>query len=296
MDDVERVAARRARLALIFGLAVVAALGAALAFRAKRSRARRAAPSRSQGDQGARGTGREPDDSARRERARVARCGARRGREARKLAELRGRLAAEQSERRALAERTTRATRRLAAERADAREPSAHELHERPSRAVQAGVVAAESGDPWANARLLRLFQSCAQRADRRGERRGRGAGGPTAIRANARRPSSRRSRRPSRRRSPRSSTRATSAARWSRSSTPASRTRTQKIDKARADEKRLSDLVAAAHAADGGLSGRRCQPFAPLEGQARMAGRGSPRRRLRPAARGRNRSNGTAC
>jgi septal ring factor EnvC (AmiA/AmiB activator) len=118
MDDVERVAARRARLALSFGLAVVAALGAALCF-AQSVRERdaqlqavrkeikalesRVASQTSQRDESARALRAAELDAAG---------------EARKLVDLRGRLAAQQAERRALGERTTRATRRLAGERA----------------------------------------------------------------------------------------------------------------------------------------------------------------------------------
>ncbi len=117
MDDIERVAARRARLALIVGLAVVAALGAALGF-AQSVRERdaqlqavrkeikaleaRVASQTAQRDENARAL----------RDAELAAAG-----EARKLADLRGRLAAQQAERRALGERTTRATHRLAAER-----------------------------------------------------------------------------------------------------------------------------------------------------------------------------------
>jgi len=118
MDDVGRVVGSRARLALIFGLAAVATLGAALGV-AQNVRERdaqlqavrkeikalegRIASQTAQRDESARALrGAELDAAA----------------EARKLADLRARLAAQVSERRTLAERTTRATRRLAAERA----------------------------------------------------------------------------------------------------------------------------------------------------------------------------------
>jgi septal ring factor EnvC (AmiA/AmiB activator) len=118
MDDVERIAARRAGLPLIFGLAVVTAFGAALGF-AQSVRERdaelqavrkeikalegRVASQTAQRDESARALRAAELDAAG---------------EARKLADLRGRLASELSERKALGERTTRATRRLAAERA----------------------------------------------------------------------------------------------------------------------------------------------------------------------------------
>ena len=118
MDDVGRVVGSRASLALIFGLAVVAALGAALAV-AQSARERdaqlqavrkeikaletRVAAQTSQRDEGARELRAAELDAAA---------------EARKLADLRARLAAQLSERRALAERTTRAARRLSTERA----------------------------------------------------------------------------------------------------------------------------------------------------------------------------------
>src|SRR4029079_8215310 len=114
MDHVERIAARRAGLPLIFGLAVVTAVGAALGF-AQSVRERdaelqavrkeikalegRVASQTAQRDESARALRAAELDAAG---------------EARKLADLRGRLASELSERKALGERTTRATRRLA--------------------------------------------------------------------------------------------------------------------------------------------------------------------------------------
>jgi septal ring factor EnvC (AmiA/AmiB activator) len=118
MDDVERFAARRARLMLSCGLAVVAALVAALGL-AQNVRERdaqlqavrkeiKALESRVASQTA------ERDESARTLRGAELDAAA----EARKLADLRARLAAQQTERRTIAERTTRATRRLGAERA----------------------------------------------------------------------------------------------------------------------------------------------------------------------------------
>ena len=118
MDHVGRAAGSRARLALILGLAVAASLGAALGF-AQSARERdaqlqavrkeiKALEARVASQTAQR------DESARALRAAELDAAA----EARKLADLRARLAAQQTERRRLAERTTRATRRLATERA----------------------------------------------------------------------------------------------------------------------------------------------------------------------------------
>jgi septal ring factor EnvC (AmiA/AmiB activator) len=118
MNDVGRVAARRARLALMFGLAVVATLVAALGLaQSVRERDAQLQAVRKQikelqaqvASQSA-----QRDESARALRAAELDAAA----EARKLADLRGRLTAALAERRALGERTTRATRRLATERA----------------------------------------------------------------------------------------------------------------------------------------------------------------------------------
>jgi septal ring factor EnvC (AmiA/AmiB activator) len=118
MDDVGRVAARRGRLALSVGLAALAALGAAVAL-AQSARDRdvqlqavrneikaleaRVATQSAQRDESAHSLRAAELDAAT---------------EARKLADVRGRLAAQQGERRSLGERTSRATARLGAERA----------------------------------------------------------------------------------------------------------------------------------------------------------------------------------
>jgi septal ring factor EnvC (AmiA/AmiB activator) len=118
MDDVGRNAVRRARLALMFGIAAVAALGAALGVaQSVRERDAQLQAVRKEikalearvASQTA-----QRDESARALRAAELDAAA----EASKLADLRARLAAQQSERRSLGERTTRATRRLAVERA----------------------------------------------------------------------------------------------------------------------------------------------------------------------------------
>jgi septal ring factor EnvC (AmiA/AmiB activator) len=118
MDDVGRIAVRRVRLTLIFGIAVVAALGAALGVaQSVRERDAQLQAVRKEikalearvASQTA-----QRDESARTLRAAELDAAA----EARKLADLRARLAAQQTARRALVERTTRATRRLATERA----------------------------------------------------------------------------------------------------------------------------------------------------------------------------------
>jgi septal ring factor EnvC (AmiA/AmiB activator) len=118
MNDVGRVVGSRARLALAFGVAVVAALGAALAL-AQTVRERDAQLQSVRKEIKALETRvasqtAQRDESARTLRAAELDAAA----EARKLADLRARLAAHLSERRALGERTTRATRRLATERA----------------------------------------------------------------------------------------------------------------------------------------------------------------------------------
>jgi septal ring factor EnvC (AmiA/AmiB activator) len=118
MDDVGRIAVRRARLALIFGLAAVAVLCTALAV-AQSVRERDAQLQAVRKEIKALETRvasqtAQRDESARTLRAAELDAAA----EARKLADLRTRLAAQQTERRALGERTTRATRRLATERA----------------------------------------------------------------------------------------------------------------------------------------------------------------------------------
>jgi murein hydrolase activator len=117
MDDVGRVVARRGRLALLLGLAAVAALGATLGL-AQSARERdaqlqavrkeikalevRVASQSAQRDEGARALRAAELDAAA---------------EAHKLQDVRSQLAAQQGERRALGERTSRATARLTAER-----------------------------------------------------------------------------------------------------------------------------------------------------------------------------------
>ncbi len=116
--DVGRIAGSRARLVLTFGLAVVAALGTALgvAQSVRERDAQLQAVRKEIKALEARVAGQtaERDESARALRAAELDAAA----EARKLSDLRARLAAQLSERRALGERTTRATRRLATERA----------------------------------------------------------------------------------------------------------------------------------------------------------------------------------
>jgi murein hydrolase activator len=118
MDHVGRAAGSRAGLALSFGLAVAASLGAALGF-AQSARERDAQLQAVRKEIKALETRvasqtAQRDESERALRAAELDTAA----EARKLADLRARLAAQRTERRTLNERTTRATRRLAAERA----------------------------------------------------------------------------------------------------------------------------------------------------------------------------------
>jgi len=108
----------RAGLAVSFGLAIVAALGAALAG-AQTARERDAQLQAVRKEIKALESRIASQTAQRDERARELRAAELdAATEARKLADLRARLAAQVSERRTLAERTTRATRRLAAERA----------------------------------------------------------------------------------------------------------------------------------------------------------------------------------
>jgi murein hydrolase activator len=118
MDHVGRAAGSRAGLALSFGLAVAASLGAALGF-AQSARERDAQLQAVRKEIKALETRvasqtAQRDESERALRAAELDTAA----EARKLADLRARLAAQRTERRTLNERTTRATRRLATERA----------------------------------------------------------------------------------------------------------------------------------------------------------------------------------